>query len=187
MLKNSILGKKCEKDDILLYFSEISILFYLKTEVLNWLLELKLDKLIFLLSIYKFIMLRIKTSLFSSRQSLSLHTIATTSTTPSIQITLQASRTGEIAGKPVTTFQPAKLHVNQGLNMTSQPKVVMSQPVTPVMHHQTLAAKANKGAPMSSSLSTVTVSLSTATVTIPIISGTTSSSAIPIGKFLLFR
>lgn len=67
--------------------------------------------------------------------------------------------------------------------MTSQPpKVVMSQPVTPVMHHQTLAAKANKGAPMSSSLSTVTVSLSTATVTIPIISGTTSSSTIPIAK-----
>ena len=66
--------------------------------------------------------------------------------------------------------------------MTSQPKVVMSQPVTPVMHHQTLAAKANKGAPMGSSLSTVTVSLSTATVTIPIISGTTSASTIPIGN-----
>ena len=76
--------------------------------------------------------------------NISLHNIVTTVGTPSIQITLQASRTqADMTGKSTTTFQTGKVQVNQALNMTSQPK----HSITPILQHQTLAAKGNRGRP----------------------------------------
>ncbi|XP_045201514.2 histone deacetylase complex subunit SAP130-like isoform X2 [Mercenaria mercenaria] len=117
------------------------------------------------------------------RASISLHNVTTVGNTPSIQITLQASRTqADLAGKPVGSLQPAKIS-NQALNMSSQPKVVMTPPLTQVLQHPTLAAKGNRGQPVGTApLSTVTVALSTTTVTIPIISSGPTSTTIPIAK-----
>lgn len=78
----------------------------------------------------------------SRATNISLHNITTTAGTPSIQITLQASRSqADTVGKTTTTFQPGKVQVNQALNMTSQTK----HSITPVLQHQTLAAKGNRG------------------------------------------
>ena len=80
-----------------------------------------------------------------NRASISLHNVTTVGSTQSIQITLQASRTqSDIGGKPAGSLQPAKIS-NQALNMTSQPKVVMTPPLTQVLQHPTLAAKGNRG------------------------------------------
>ncbi|XP_060558015.1 histone deacetylase complex subunit SAP130-A-like isoform X2 [Ruditapes philippinarum] len=114
------------------------------------------------------------------RASISLHNVTTVGSTPSIQITLQASRTQpEIGGKPAGSLQAAKIS-NQALNMTSQQKVMMTPPLTQVLQHPTLAAKGNRGQPVGTG--SVTVALSTTTVTIPIISSGPTSTTIPIAK-----
>lgn len=80
------------------------------------------------------------------RASISLHNAATVGNTSSIQITLQASRAqADSAGKLGTSAQPGKALVNQAINMTSQPKVVMTHSLAPVLQQATLAAKGNRG------------------------------------------
>lgn len=119
------------------------------------------------------------------RASISLQSISTANTAANIQITLPHSRTvAETGIKPVTTFQPTKVHVNPTSNLTAaQPKVVMSQAISPSLHHAAIPAKANRGVVSSSvPMSTVTVTLSTTTVTIPLISTGTTSASIPIAK-----
>ncbi|KAL4220123.1 hypothetical protein ACF0H5_020534 [Mactra antiquata] len=118
------------------------------------------------------------------RTNISLHNAVSVGNSSSIQITLQASRAqADNAGKPGTGVQQGKALVNQAINMTSQPKVVMTHSLTPVLQHPTLAAKGNRGQPIGGApLSTVTVALSTTTVTIPIISSGTTSTTIPIAK-----
>ncbi|XP_052784842.1 histone deacetylase complex subunit SAP130-A-like isoform X2 [Mya arenaria] len=107
------------------------------------------------------------------RANISLQNVSTTS----IQITLQPSRTvSDPLGKAPTTFQTGKV---AGVTITSQPpKVVLTQPY-PVLQHQTLAAKGNRGQPITAQ--TVTLATTMATVTIPSLASTTPTT-IPIAK-----
>ncbi|XP_052216081.1 histone deacetylase complex subunit SAP130-A-like isoform X2 [Dreissena polymorpha] len=112
-----------------------------------------------------------------------LHNITTTvGSSPSIQITLQASRNpSDSVGKTTTTFQPGKVAMNQAVNLTCQPKVVLTHSLTPMLQHTTLAAKGNRGQPMNT-LSSATMAASVATVTIPSMSAGTTVATIPIAK-----
>ncbi|KAK3608748.1 hypothetical protein CHS0354_002382 [Potamilus streckersoni] len=118
------------------------------------------------------------------RPSISLHNVATTAPNSSIQITLQAQRSGLDGPAKVTSSYPSpKVHLNQqGLNLHAQGKSAISQsPSTQNLHHPLIAAttKPTKG----STMPTVTVSLATTAVTIPIIStGTAIAPSIPIAK-----
>jgi len=82
------------------------------------------------------------------RPNISLQTFSTTpGNTQSIQITLQAPRNaGDPAVKPGAMFPTGKVHVTPGVSVgTAPPKVVLTHSLTPVLQHQTLAAKGNRG------------------------------------------